>query len=213
VSAQSPIEQDNILIESAQPMTSAQKAMFAYFGEDAKILPPFRILNPQRISVGDFTAVREGCHWNAFADLSFLMKYIDAAYVRDFSAEQYRYDSVIDIARECQIGRFNFMSCTQSIMIEKNVVISERVYVGDNNHGFSHPHVPIMQQPNKAGDPILIGQGSWIGVGAALLPGAVLGRNTVVGANAVVRAGTYPDHAVIAPPAATVQFRRHTDEH
>jgi acetyltransferase-like isoleucine patch superfamily enzyme len=207
-----PIEADNVLLETTEPLTSAQKAMFAYFGVNAKILPPLRILNPGRISIGDYTAVREGCHWNAFADLSFLMRYIDPAYAGDFDAAAYSYDSKIEIARECQIGRFSFMSCTNRIAIERNVVISERVFVGDNNHSFSHPHVPIMQQPNKPGDPVVIGLGSWIASGAAVLSGARLGANSVVGANAVVHAGDYPSHAVIAAPAATVLYRRHSND-
>ena len=162
----SPIERANHLLEKATPLTSEDKALFKYFGENAKILPPYRILNPQRISIGDRTAIREGAHINAFLDLSFLMEYIDPAHRGDFSADQYRYDPQIEIGRECQIGRFAFMSCTSSIVIENNVVLSERVFVGDNNHGFSHPDVPIVQQPNQLGDPVVIGRGSWIGVGA-----------------------------------------------
>ncbi len=92
------------------------------------------------------------------------------------------------------------------------MVLSERVFVGDNNHGFSHPEVPIMQQPNRAGEPIRIGRGSWIGVGAAQLPGVSLGNNSVVGANSVVHRGSYPSHAVIGPPPATVLYRRHKPE-
>src|SRR6266508_3746690 len=120
----SPIEEKNVLLEKATPLTSEDKRMFAYFGTDAKILPPYRILNPQRIAIGDRTAIREWCHINAFIDLSFLMDSID---------------------REVQIGRFAFMSCTRSIVIERNVVLSERVFIGDNNHTFSHPDVPIVQ--------------------------------------------------------------------
>ena len=78
-------------------------------------------------------------------------------------------------------------------------------------YGFSHPDVPILQQPNDKGDPVVIGTGTWIGVGAAILAGAILGRNTVVGSNCVVRAGQYPSHAVIASPSAQVMFRRHDD--
>jgi acetyltransferase-like isoleucine patch superfamily enzyme len=85
------------------------------------------------------------------------------------------------------------------------------VFIGDNNHGFRHPQVPILQQPNDQGDPIVIGTGTWIGVGAAILAGAILGRNTVVGSNSVVKGGKYPSHAVIASPTAEVLFRRHDD--
>lgn len=197
-----PIERANRLLEGVGPLSSEDKSAFAYFGVDAKILPPFRILNPQNISIGDRTAIREGCHINAFIDLTFIHDYVDEAFRGDFPREDYLYDGRIWIDHTCQIGRFAFMSCTKEIRIEDRVVLSERVFIGDNNHGYAHPEVPIMQQPNSRGEPVRIGRGSWIGVGAAILPGARLGVNTVVGANSVVRRGDYPARAVIVPPAA-----------
>lgn len=205
----SPIEQKNVLLEKSTELTSDDKKLFRYFGEHAKIRPPYRILNPQRIAIGDRTSIREGCHINAFLDLSFLMDYIDPAYRADFREAQYRFEPALDIGREVQIGRFVFMSCNRSISIEDRVVLSERVFVGDNNHSTTHPDVPIVQQPNTPGRPVVIGTGSWIGVGAAILAGTELGRNTAVGANSVVRGGQYPDHAVIGPPPAVVLYRRH----
>ncbi len=202
------IEARNTLLEKSTELTSEDKKLFAYFGVNAKILPPYRILNPHLISIGDVTAIREGCHINAFADLSFLLNYVDPKYRADFSAADYRYEARIEIGRENQIGRFAFMSCTNSITLEDNVLLSERIFIGDNNHGFSHPDVPIMQQPNKRGEAIVIGRGSWVGTGAAVLAGVRTGRNCVIGANSVVRAGEYPSHAVIGPEAARVLFVR-----
>jgi acetyltransferase-like isoleucine patch superfamily enzyme len=209
MSQASPIAAKNVLLEKTTPLTSADKDLFAYFGRDAKILPPLRILNPQRIVIGDRTAIREGCHVNAFIDLSFLMDYIDPQFRGDFSAAQYQYDPRIHIDREVQIGRFFFASCVSAITIEHHVVLSERVFVGDNNHSFSHAEVPIVQQPNKPGAPVVVGTGSWIGVGAALLAGTRLGRNCVVGANSVCRDVEFPPHSVIGPQPATLLYRRH----
>jgi acetyltransferase-like isoleucine patch superfamily enzyme len=212
MAARSPIAIHNVLLEKTTPLTLREKRMFAYFGRNAKIRPPLRILNPQRISIGDFTAIREGCHINAFLDLSFLMDYIEPAYRGDFKPEQYHYDSHIEIGREVQIGRFFFMTCTRSITIENHVVISERVFIGDNNHSFSHPSVPIVQQPNKPGDPVVVGRGSWVGVGAAILAGTQLAANCVVSANSVCAGGTFPSHSVIGHEAAKVLYRRHTPD-
>jgi len=206
---ESPITRNNDLLETTVPLTAADKARFAYFGVNAKILPPLRILNPQMVVIGDYTSIREGCHLNAFRDLSFLRDYIAAEHRHAFSRDDYLYDGHITIDRECQVGRFAFMSCTGLIHIEHHVVLSERVFIGDNNHSFSHRDVPIVQQPNTPGEPVRIGTGSWIGVGAAILAGVTLGRNTVVGANGVVRAGEYPAYAVIASPASEVLFVRH----
>lgn len=208
----SPIENSNILLEKTTPLTKEDKAQFGYFGVEAKILPPYRILNPQHVFIGDVTAIREGCHINAFEDLSFLLDYVDPSYRGDFDPEDYRYQPRIDIGREVQIGRFAFMSCTNSITIERNAVLSERVFVGDNNHGFSHPHVPVVQQPNRPGDAVVIGVGSWIGVGAAILVGTRLGCNCVVGANSVCRHDTFPSHSVIGPEPSKLLYRRHVQD-
>jgi len=207
--SRSPIEDRNVLLEKSTELTADDKKLFKYFGGSAKIRPPFRILNPQRISIGDFTSIREGCHINAFLDLSFLMDYIDPAFRADFRREQYLYEPDLSIGREVQIGRFAFMSCNRSITIADRVVLSERVFIGDNNHSMTHPDVPIVQQPNSPGEPVVIGSGSWIGVGAAILAGTVLGGNCAVGANSVVRGGRFPSHSVIGPEPARLLFHRH----
>lgn len=206
-----PIEAANFLLESNEPLSAADKAKFAYFGENAKILPPYRILNPGNIHIGDRVAIREGCHINAFRDLTFIRNYIPEPLRDEFSPGDYQHDGHIFIDHTCQIGRFAFMSCTKSIHIEDHVVFSERVFIGDNNHGFAHPDVPIMQQPNGMGDPVRIGRGSWIGVGAVIQEGVTLGRQTVIGSNAVVRRGQYPSHAVITQPSAEVLFVRNAN--
>lgn len=209
MSRRSPISRSNVVLEKTTPLTKKEKDLFAYFGVNAKILPPLRILNPQLITIGDITAIREGCHINAFTDLSFLLNYVSEQYRGDFDPEDYRYKSRIEIGRENQIGRFAFVSCTNSVTLEDNVLLSERVFIGDNNHGFSHPHVPIMQQPNSRGRPVVIGKGTWVGVGAAILAGTKVGANCVIGANSVCRGETYPPHSVVGPPAAAILYRRY----
>jgi acetyltransferase-like isoleucine patch superfamily enzyme len=207
MTAKTPIERANVLIEGAAPLTSAEKAKFAYFGVDAKILPPYRILNPQNVSIGDRTSIREHCHINAFVDLTFIHDYLDPRFRAELPREDYLYDGRIFIDHTCQIGRFAFMSCTREIRIEDHVVLSERVFIGDNNHGYAHREAPIMQQPNSKGEPTRIGRGSWIGAGAALLAGSRLGRNSVVGANCVIRRGDYPDRAVFSPPRPEMRVK------
>ena len=129
--------------------------------------------------------------------------------MNDFKDEDYLYDSQIRIGAENQIGRFFFVSCTNRITLEDNVVLSERIFLGDNNHSFSHPQIPVMQQPNKAGKPIVIMYGSWIGVGAVILPGTRIGKLSVVGANSVCQ-GSFPGYSVIGPEHARLLFRRFT---
>lgn len=206
----SPITHKNILLIGSKPLTNKQKGLFKYFGIRSQIKPPYRILNPQRIYIGDVTSIQEYSHINAFIDLSYLMAYIDDKYKHYFNNNDYKYDPVIHFDRECQIGRFFFASCTNSIIIHKNVLISERVFIGDNNHSYKHRHVPIMQQPNQKGEPIEIRQGSWIGVGAAILKGTSLGINNVVAANSVVE-GVFPSYSVIGNVKAQLLYRQYEE--
>ena len=201
----------DVLLEKTEPLTNEEKQLFGSFGAGSKIRPPFRILNPHRIFIGENVSIREECYLHAYEDLSKLRDFIEEQYQGDFDPSQYKYDSRIAIGREVQIGRNFFISCTKSVEIGKNVTISERVFIGDNNHSFSHPHVPIMQQPNKVGTPIVVGQGSWIGAGASVLSGAQLGKNSVVGTLSVVK-GEFPDYAVIGPEPAKLLFvKEHED--
>jgi acetyltransferase-like isoleucine patch superfamily enzyme len=202
---------NNILIEKDTPLTTEEKKLFAYFGEGAKIRPPFRILNPHRISIGDKTSIREGAFIHAYQDLTELIQYIDPRWRGDVKPEDYLYDSEIIIGNEVQIGRYLLLSSTRSVILENNVLLSERIFVGDNNHTFSHAEIPIIQQPNKPGKPVRIGKGSWIGAGAAVLAGTQLGQNCVVGANSVIDS-EFPSHSVIGPEKAKLLFRRHGEE-
>ena len=91
LSSKVPFEKANFLLEKTTPLTNEDKDRFAYFGINSKILPPFRILNPQNIVIGDVTSIREGCHFNAFRDLSFQMNYIEEQYRNDFNPGDFLY--------------------------------------------------------------------------------------------------------------------------
>jgi acetyltransferase-like isoleucine patch superfamily enzyme len=201
----------NVLIEKDTPLTEEEKRLFKGFGVGAKIRPPFRILNPHKIFIDDYVSIREGCYLHAYQDLTSLHAFIDDRYKSDFDLDSYMYDSEIVIEREVQIGRNFFTSCTNLVSIGRNVTISERVFIGDNNHSFTHPEVPIMQQPNKVGSPIFIGPGSWVGAGASILGGTKLGKNSVVGTLSVVQ-DEFPDYAVIGAERAKLLFVRHPKE-
>jgi acetyltransferase-like isoleucine patch superfamily enzyme len=98
----------DILLEKSEPLTDDEMKLFGSFGVGAKIRPPFRILNPHRIFIGDDVSIREECYLHAYEDLTKLHAFIEDRYQGDFELSQYRYDSRIVIGREVQIGR-NFL--------------------------------------------------------------------------------------------------------
>jgi len=101
------------------------------------------------------------------------------------------------------IGRFCTMSISTEIKIKKNALISDRVFLGDCNHGFQNPTMPISKQPLNFAGRVEIGEGSWIGIGSAIMPGVKVGKNSVVGANSVVTRDV-PDYCIAAGNPARV---------
>lgn len=118
--------------------------------------------------------------------------------------------SRIDIADNVYIGHFLRLSAMGRISIGEEALISDRVYLSDNNHIYEDVDVPIKRQGLREGRRLEVGRGAWIGIGAVVVGNLRIGRNAVVGANSVVRADV-PDYTVVAGDPAVV-VRRHDGE-
>lgn len=97
-----------------------------------------------------------------------------------------RHANTLAIGSGCHLGRFLHVNARESVIIEDNVLIADKVFITDYHHGAENLDVPIIRQPLTDGRPVRIGEGSWIGEGAAIFPGVTIGRYAIVGANAVV---------------------------
>jgi len=105
----------------------------------------------------------------------------------------------------CSIGNFNHIYATKSIVIHKNVLTADRVYISDNIHGFSDINTPIMEQPIVQKNIVEIGEGSWLGENVCVI-GCSIGKNCVVGANSVVT-HNLPDYSVAVGSPAIILKR------
>jgi acetyltransferase-like isoleucine patch superfamily enzyme len=101
------------------------------------------------------------------------------------------------------IGRFCTIACINKVTIDCNVLISDKVYIGDAMHGFLRTDIPIKAQYLWSPGPIRIKDGAWIGINAAILPNVTIGRNSVVGANSVVTKDV-PDFCIVAGNPARI---------
>jgi acetyltransferase-like isoleucine patch superfamily enzyme len=110
------------------------------------------------------------------------------------------------------IGNFNHIYATKSIVIGKNVLTADKVYISDNLHEFEDVTVPIIHQQIKQIGTVVIGDGTWIGENVCII-GAKVGRNCVIGANAVVTKDM-PDFcvAVGAPSYIIKKFCQDSNE-
>ena len=104
----------------------------------------------------------------------------------------------------CSIGHFNHIYATQSIILHKNVLTADKVYISDNLHGFEDITKPVMFQSVIQNGTVEIGEGAWIGENVCIL-GAHIGKHSVIGANSVVTKDI-PDYSVaVGAPARVIK--------
>lgn len=114
-----------------------------------------------------------------------------------------------DKARLCieagtRIGHFNHIYATQSILIEKNVLTADKVYISDNIHSYTNIDLPIKDQPILQKKAVVIGEDSWLGENVCVI-GACIGKHCVIGANSVVTKDI-PDYCVaVGAPARIIK--------
>jgi len=108
-----------------------------------------------------------------------------------------RLNPLVTIGDGTYIGRFTTISCINRITIGKNVMISERCFIGDCYHGYQDRDVAIIDQYLFSPGPVRIGDGSWIGPGVAILPDVNIGKHCMIRANSVVNIDI-PDYSVAA---------------
>ncbi|MHA3787235.1 acyltransferase [Flavobacterium hauense] len=102
------------------------------------------------------------------------------------------------------IGNLNHIYATKSIIIGKDVLTADKVYISDNLHGYENVSLPIIKQPIKQIGTVVIGDGSWLGENVCVI-GAKIGRNCVIGANSVVTKDI-PDYSVaVGSPAKVIK--------
>lgn len=104
----------------------------------------------------------------------------------------------------CAIGNFNHIYATKSVILHKNVLTADKVYISDNLHGYDDVETPIQKQKIIQNRTVEIGEGSWIGENVCVL-GAKIGKHCVIGANSVVNKDI-PDYCVaVGAPAKVIK--------
>lgn len=112
----------------------------------------------------------------------------------------------VSIGDNTRIGRhFIIAGVGNSIVIEEDVLMSERVFIAECNHDFQDVTRPVAECGVASKGPVRIGAGSWLGIGVCVLPGVTIGKHCVIGANAVV-ATEIPDYSMaVGNPARVIK--------
>lgn len=162
---------------------------FLSVGKRTRLERPLRVDGIQNITLGNNVMVHEGT-WLAAMPLT---------------GEAVKL--VIDDG--ATIGHYNHIYATRSIVIEKEVLTADKVYISDNLHSYEDVKLPIIKQPIKQCKPVVIGEGSWLGEHVCVI-GASIGKHCVIGANSVVTKDI-PDYCVAVGIPARVIKRYDTD--
>ena len=110
----------------------------------------------------------------------------------------------VNVFQAKTIGHFNHIYATRSIILHKNVLTADKVYISDNMHGYENVELPILRQPIVQKHIVEIGEGSWIGENVCVI-GAKIGKHCIIGANSVV-SKDIPDYCVaVGSPAKVVK--------
>jgi acetyltransferase-like isoleucine patch superfamily enzyme len=98
------------------------------------------------------------------------------------------------------------VACNLSVEIGKNVLIADRVFIGDSDHGYKEISKPVMEQRMSETEAVKIEDDGWIGINACILKGVTVGRHSVIGAGAVVTEIVPPYSVVAGNPAKVIKY-------
>jgi len=97
------------------------------------------------------------------------------------------------------------VACNLSVEIGNSVLIADRVFIGDSDHGYEEIGRPIMEQKMSEAEAVKVEDDSWIGINVCILKGVTIGKHSVIGAGAVVTESVAPYSVVAGNPAKVLK--------
>jgi acetyltransferase-like isoleucine patch superfamily enzyme len=116
------------------------------------------------------------------------------------------HEGFLRIGDRVVFGEEDTLNCFLDIEVGEDCIFADDVYVGDFDHRYADPSIPIQRQ-GIAKSPVRIGPDCWLGTKSVVLRGTTIGPGSVVGAGGVVR-GRYPERSVIVGNPARLAKRR-----
>ena len=91
------------------------------------------------------------------------------------------------------------------VTVGDNVMFANGCFVGDAEHRFDDPELPVTWQGFTSKGPVAIGANCWFGVNCAVTSGVTVGERCVVGANSVVNRDLPPRTICAGAPAKVIR--------
>ena len=180
----------------------SQKTLPA-FGNNPKSLNidlPRRIINPERIFIGDNVYLGP----NSF--IYALTHYPTATMMHPLKEQPVQhFESKIIIGNNVTSTADLQIAAQGEIEIEDDVMFASNVHLNDAFHGFETANIPYKYQKIFRIAPIRIKKGCWIGQNVVILPGVTIGEYTIIGANSVVSKSIPSRSIAVGMPARVIK--------
>lgn len=95
-------------------------------------------------------------------------------------------EAEIEIGAGCFLNRGTMIAAQQRVTIGDHVMFANGCFIGDAEHRFDDPELPVTWQGFTSKGPVTIGANCWFGVHCAVASGVTIGERCVIGANSVV---------------------------
>ena len=163
---------------------------FANQPKKLRIELPRRIINPERIFIGNNVSLGPGTFISAMTHYPSSSM---APTKKHIKIQQF--DSKIVIGNNVTSTSDLQIAAQSTITIEDDVMFASNIHLNNALHGFETAEEPYRYQPLTRILPITIKRGSWIGQNVIILPGVTIGELSIIGANSLV-SGDIPDRCI-----------------
>ncbi|EKE28274.1 MAG: hypothetical protein ACD_3C00083G0013 [uncultured bacterium (gcode 4)] len=88
-----------------------------------------------------------------------------------------------------------FIACIDEVVIDDNVLTSERIFISDHIHSYDNVNIPVAKQDLAKRWKVLIKSGAFLWINCVIMPWVTIWKNSVIWASAVVYKDV-PDYSV-----------------
>jgi acetyltransferase-like isoleucine patch superfamily enzyme len=138
-------------------------------------------LDSGRLEIGEHTLLEPGC-WLTLAP-----------------------EARIRIGEGCFLNKNTMLAALELIEIGDHVMFANNCFVGDADHRYDDPEVPVTWQGFEPQGPVRIGSNCWFGVGCVVTGGVEIGERSVIGSNSVVTRDIPPGVIAAGVPAKVIR--------
>src|SRR6201995_3480331 len=110
-------------------------------------------------------------------------------------------EAEIEIGAGCFLNPGTMIAAQTKVSIGDHTMFANGCFIGDAEHRFNDPELPVTWQGFTSKGPVEIGANCWFGVNCAVTSGATVGERCVIGANSVVTRDLPARHICAGAPA------------